>query len=273
MQSTMQTDRPSQFAVKLGFQPLRTRILFGFAALLMLSACNVDLYSHLDERQANEMVAALIENGISANRVFEKDKSVTITVDKAQFAEAVTLLNNLGLPREKFASIADVFPADNLISSPLQERARLTYALSQELSHTVSDIDGVLSARVHLVMPESDDMQKSSTPASAAVFIRCARSASVDTAVPQIKTLIANSVAGVTYDRVTVVLVPVGATGQDPLPHTAAVTPGGGPAFAAASFNDYWPLGLLGLVAVAGSGAVFHRRHRVQRATVKLDPV
>ena len=48
----------------------------------------------------------------------------------------------------------------------------LIYALSEELSRTVSEIDGVISARVHVVLPENDPLRRDLVPSSASVFIR-----------------------------------------------------------------------------------------------------
>ena len=85
----------------------------------------------------------------------------------------------------------------------------MIFALSQELSHTVSEIDGVLSARVHLVLPENDPLRQQLVPSSASVFIRHRSKAPVGNLVPQVKMLVANGVAGLAYDKVSVVLVPV----------------------------------------------------------------
>lgn len=250
-------------------RPFRSAV-FGLLALL-LAGCNEDLYSHLDERDANEMMAVLLDHGINASRKLEADRSITLSVPKSDFAQAVDLLKERGYPRDKYATVAEVFPGDKLISSPLQERARLNYALSQELAHTVSEIDGVLSARVHIVLPEEAEMQKAGVPASASVFIRHLRSTALQSTVPQIKTLVANSVAGVTYDRVTVVLVPVdGAPTKQP-------EAGAGGAKVSGLLQDqnvpkaYWAVGALGVLAVVGSGAVVRRRYTAKRTVVKLD--
>jgi type III secretion protein J len=101
----------------------------------------------------------------------------------------------------------------------MQERAQMIFALSQELSRTVSEIDGVLSARVHLVLPENDPLRQQLVPSSASVFIRHRGNMPVGNLVPQVKMLVANGVAGLSYDKVSVVLVPVDAQkasqGQD----------------------------------------------------------
>ena len=178
-------------------------------AALLLSACEAELYSNLDQRQANEMVATLQQHGIPAQRTAVKGGQYTVVVDKARFAESITILKDAGLPKEEFQTMGQVFKKDGLVSSPTQERAQMIFALSQELSRTVSEIDGVLSARVHLVLPENDMLRQQLVPSSASVFIRHRSDAPVGNLVPQVKMLVANGVAGLSYDKVSVVLVPV----------------------------------------------------------------
>jgi type III secretion protein J len=178
-------------------------------AALLLSACEAELYNNLDQRQANEMVATLQQRGIPAQRVAVKGGQYTVVVDKDRFAESITILKDAGLPRQEFQTMGQVFKKDGLVSSPTQERAQMIFALSQELSGTVSEIDGVLSARVHLVLPENDPLRQQLIPSSASVFIRHRSNAPVGNLVPQVKMLVANGVAGLSYDKVSVVLVPV----------------------------------------------------------------
>ena len=178
-------------------------------AALLLSACETELYNNLDQRQANEIVATLQQRGIPAQRVAVKGGTYTVVVDKGRFAESITILKDAGLPRQEFQTMGQVFKKDGLVSSPTQERAQMIFALSQELSRTVSEIDGVLSARVHLVLPENDPLRQQLVPSSASVFIRHRSDARVGNLVPQVKMLVANGVAGLAYDKVSVILVPV----------------------------------------------------------------
>ncbi len=233
-----------------------------FAALAVvaigLAGCNVELYTDLDQRQANEIIATLFRHGIPAERVSVKGGKYTVNVDKNRFAEAVNLLNENGLPRQQFATMNDVFKKDSLVSSPVQERAQMIYALSQELARTVSDIDGVLSARVHLVLPENDPLRQQLVPSSASVFIRHQANIALSDLVPQVKMLVANGVAGLSYDKVSVVLVPVEAK-ERPVADAAA-DPG------YANFIGLWMhkesisratwifYGLFGLVLILGAG-------------------
>jgi type III secretion protein J len=178
-------------------------------AALLLSACETELYNNLDQRQANEIVATLQQRGIPAQRMTVKGGTYTVVVDKGRFAESVTILKDAGLPRQEFQTMGQVFKKDGLVSSPTQERAQMIFALSQELSRTVSEIDGVLSARVHLVLPENDPLRQQLIPSSASVFVRHRSNARVGNLVPQVKMLVANGVAGLAYDKVSVILVPV----------------------------------------------------------------
>jgi type III secretion protein J len=189
--------------------PRRVRRALVLLAALLLSACEAELYNNLDQRQANEMVATLQQRGIPAQRLAVKGGQYTVVVDKDRFAESITILKDAGLPRQEFQTMGQVFKKDGLVSSPTQERAQMIFALSQELSGTVSEIDGVLSARVHLVLPENDPLRQQLVPSSASVFIRHRSNAPVGNLVPQVKMLVANGVAGLSYDKVSVVLVPV----------------------------------------------------------------
>ena len=176
---------------------------------LLLTACEAELYNNLDQRQANEMVGALQQRGIPAQRVAVKGGQYMVVVDKGRFAESIAVLKEAGLPKQEFQNMGQVFKKDGLISSPMQERAQMIFALSQELSRTVSEIDGVLSARVHLVLPENDPLRQQLVPSSASVFIRHRSNTPVGNLVPQVKMLVANGVAGLSYDKVSVILVPV----------------------------------------------------------------
>lgn len=176
--------------------------------LLILAGCQTELFTDIAESDANEMVAVLQQHGISASKTRQKDGRDTLAVEKSQFAQAVRLLRDAGLPRKTFENMGEVFQPSGLVASPVQERARYVWALGQELSRTISDIDGVVTARVQVVLPNNDLLNRDPTPSSASVFVRYDQNSSVATLTPQIKQLVANSVEGLSYDKVSVVLVP-----------------------------------------------------------------
>lgn len=185
------------------------RSVLPLLALLALTACKTQLDAGLTERQANEETALLLHHGIPASRAADaKTGTITVWVEQSRFADAVALLRAHGLPKPHFASVADVFNGNGLIVSPTAEHARLLYALGQELAQTISDIDGVLAAHVQIVMSDSDPLQRDPPPAAASVFVKYLPGSDVSALVPQIKMLVAGGVAGLSYDKVSVVLVP-----------------------------------------------------------------
>jgi type III secretion protein J len=180
------------------------RTLIVIASCLVLTACGHEtLYAELDEQQANEMLAALVGDGVDAGKV-RNEKGWSIEVGRSDLPEAMRVLKAEGLPREHFDSLGQVFKKEGFVSTPLEERARLLYALSQELSHTVSAIDGVVVARVHLAIPERRPLSDEKPLSSAAVFIKYKPGSQVVNKAASIKALIVNSVEGLPYENVTV---------------------------------------------------------------------
>nr|WP_245435724.1 MULTISPECIES: type III secretion inner membrane ring lipoprotein SctJ [Microvirga] len=190
----------------LGRRSLR---LVTLPLLFALSGCKVDLYTRLQEREANEMLALLIDSGVDAVRVAAKDGTSSLQVDEEQLALSIELLSAKGLPRQSFKNLGEIFSGSGLIASPTEERARYVYALSEELSRTINDIDGVFSVRVHVVLPNNDLLRSGGTPSSAAVFIRHDAKEDLSVLLPKIKMLVADSIEGLSYEKVEVVFVPV----------------------------------------------------------------
>lgn len=175
-----------------------------------LAGCNrSQLYTGLTEREANEMVAVVQQGGFSASKsTKDHGKTWTLEAPSSQFPQEVALLQARGYPRERFQSLGDVFKKQGFVSSPLEEHARLMFGLEQELSRTLTDIDGVVDARVHLAVPQADPLSDVVKPSSASVFIKYDPSVDLNAQVGSIKALVVNSIEGLPYDRVTVVLSP-----------------------------------------------------------------
>jgi type III secretion protein J len=237
-----------------------------------VASCKSDLYTNIDQRHANEIVATLRQNGIPADRSAGKGDRISVSVEESRFAEAVAVLNDNGLPKQEFVTLGEVFKRDGLVSSPVQERAQMIFALSQELSRTVSEIDGVLSARVHLVLPENDPLRQQLVPSSASVFIRHHASMPMNDLVPQVKMLVANGVAGLSYDKVSVILVPV-AVRAPVVRNDRGVEPGAR-AWGRGNglFVADWPLYSLAALALALVSALAFAWWRHRPRVYHLDP-
>ncbi len=185
------------------------RIMLPVLMLALLAGCKTALYANLNEQEANEMMSHLMRNGIRAEKVGDKKSGLyTLNVDKAQFATAVDVLKNQGLPKERFVKVDDLFKKEGLISSPLEERVRYIYALSQDVQETLAKIDGVVTARVHVVLPENDPFDTKVKPSSASVFIKYLPDSQLEDIKSEIKLIVEKSIEGLSYDKVSVIMLP-----------------------------------------------------------------
>ena len=179
------------------------------ALALLLAGCGDEvLYDGLDQRDANQLITALRQSGIAAERTGQGEGVFAVTVDPADFTEAVRLLERRGLPRRRFQRVGDVFAADGLMSTPLEERARLAFALSEELARSLSSIDGVLDAHVHLTLPEDRPLAEENLAAKASVLLTHTPDFDIDAILPDVKFLVAKGVPELNYRNVSVVAIP-----------------------------------------------------------------
>jgi type III secretion protein J len=174
---------------------------------VLLAGCSQQLYGSLTERNANEIVATLRRVGLSADKKAGADGIWSVQVPADQFADAMRVLNAHRLPPADVDGLGKVFRKDSLVSTPTEERARLMYALSQEITHTLLAIDGVVAARVHPVLPPSDPLNPRPRSASAAVFIKHRAGADLASLESSVRRLVANSIEGVSLDTVSLTLV------------------------------------------------------------------
>ena len=185
---------------------MKVQLLAPVAAAILLAGCDKEstLHSGLPERQANLVMAALLDAGIDCHKTPGDEGTWNVSVVESRFADAVNLLEEKGLPRRNFNGVAEVFKKTGMISSPTEERIRFMDALAQDLSRTISGIDGVVDARVHVVLPENDPFARNTLPSSAAVAIRSRWDSDVTDLVPSIKGLVKNAIEGLAYEKIMV---------------------------------------------------------------------
>jgi type III secretion protein J len=183
-----------------------TRALLG-AIVFLLSACSQQLFGALDEGAANQVVSALRNEGISADKSRASDVLWKVSVPDDEFARAVQVLKRRNLPPQPFDGLGRVFRKDSLVSTPTEERARLIHAMSQELERSLMEMDGILVARVHPVIPPHDPLNPKKIGTSASVLIKYRPGSDIAGREAMIRALVASGVEGLSYEDVRVLLV------------------------------------------------------------------
>jgi type III secretion protein J len=164
------------------------------------------LYTELSETQANQVQAALLTAGIDAQKTaMAKGKGWSISVNRPDIPHAMSVLTAAGLPRHPSSTLGDLFPKEGFVSSPLEERARYVFALSQEVEHTLMQLDGVVEARVHIAIPERTVLDDKPPSASASVVIIERPDAALESRETDIKAIVTDGIEGLNdINRVTV---------------------------------------------------------------------
>lgn len=127
---------------------------------VLLAGCQTEIQHGLTEKEANEILVLLERRGIATTKSREEGgREVTwkISVPKAHAANAAMLLKENELPRPREAGF-EMFQRGSLIPTATEERAMFLKALSGELSRTLSSVDGVLDSRVHINIPQKDEL-------------------------------------------------------------------------------------------------------------------
>jgi type III secretion protein J len=207
--------------------PLLASVALASAAL----ACSARVQHGLDERQANEIQTVLMERGFRARKVVEDGRPPTwaVEVEPADAADAVRVLAELGLPRARPAGVRELLKP-GLVPDPVEQHALLLEAQSGELARTLEAVDGVVSARVHLVRPQLSRNGAPGAPTKAAVYLRAqpTAAAKIESMRDELRALVAGSVEGL--DPAAVTLVVSGVVSTVPPRASAPVRPAWVPA-------------------------------------------
>ncbi|CAG9167633.1 type III secretion system inner membrane ring lipoprotein SctJ [Cupriavidus respiraculi] len=186
---------------------MNSLLKFGLPLVLAaaLAGCKITLYSNVGEADANQMLALLMLRKIPAEKVVEKGGTVTLRVEKDEFINAVEVLRQNGFPQNKRLGMEDLFPSNQLVTSPAQERAKMLLLKEQQLEGMISAMDGVISAKVSIAQKTDENGKPTGTP-SAAVFIKYSPQFNLSTYEVQIRSLVRDGVPDIASDQISVVM-------------------------------------------------------------------
>ncbi|MEZ5936976.1 MAG: flagellar basal-body MS-ring/collar protein FliF [Hyphomonadaceae bacterium] len=175
------------------------------------------LFSGLDLQEAAEIAGRLDTANI---RYSLEGGGSAIFVDKAKVDDARMMLSEQGLPTRGSVGWEIFDKTDALGATSFVQNINKVRALEGELSRTITSMDMVRAARVHISLPERPLFQRDTEKPSASVVLRLTGNTMTPEKVRAIRNLVASSVPGLTVGAITVVddqgrMLAAGAEGDD----------------------------------------------------------
>ena len=199
---------------------------FAPLGLVLLAACGQsDLYTNVSEREANEMIVTLGEAGVGARKKAGTEDTFTVSAPASDFGYAMEVLTAADFPRDQNDTMKALLQKKSLVSPESEQRMCANALLTEELNATLSQIDGVQVARVHIVSPAKNKFGELPAEPTASVFIKHRPDVDFASEVSKVKTLVAFAVEGLSYEKVTVApfpATPVPVRAEPPVEHAAA---------------------------------------------------
>ena len=187
-------------------------LLIGLAASIALGVAVVfwaqepeysPLYGNLAEMDAAEIITTLDRAGTPYK--FDPQAGV-ISVASDQVHQARIMMASAGLPKNSDKGFDILYEDQGLGTSAFMETARFNQALAEELQRSISALDSVKSARVHLAIPPKSAFIRSKTKANASVVVSLAQGRNLsESQVSGIVYLVASSVTDLAPENVTLI--------------------------------------------------------------------
>ena len=177
--------------------------LVGLVAYLVLQEpSRTTLYASLPESEKSKILDALTNSGVNATI---DPTTGDVMVPVSDYHESKMKLAAQGLPTSVpggYDTLGDI----QMGTSRSVETMRLKQSQEIELARSISEIDYVTSARVHLAIPEKSVFVRDTAPVTASVFIQLLEGRSLGaTQVKAITHLVSSSVPGLNETNVTIV--------------------------------------------------------------------
>lgn len=182
-----------------------TLLTFGGLLWIALSASQGDyqtLYSGLSAEQSSQITQALKASQIP----YELDSDSTIKVPSEMVHEARVQLAGQGLPNAVGGAGFELFDKNEFGMTAFTQKVNYQRAMEAELGRTISHLDVIRQARVHLVIPERSLFKDDQRSPTASVILGLDPGRELDQAsIRAIRHLVASGVEGLDARDITLV--------------------------------------------------------------------
>jgi type III secretion protein J len=149
-----------------------------FLVFCFITSCgeNQSIVNNISEREANEIIVFLASKGIEAKKTqaataqgpgaMGAEVLWSITVPPNSTVQAMSLLNQQGLPKKKGTTLLQLFAKSGLMSTDREENIRYQAGIEEELKNIILKIDGIIDANVQISFPTAEVIP-GATPAKA----------------------------------------------------------------------------------------------------------
>jgi type III secretion protein J len=182
-------------------------------AALAIAGCRTAVLHGLSEQDANQVIAVLQDQGVVATKELDNAEAGTwkLSVSRADAGRVFSVLQGYRLPSTRGRRVQDVFGKSKLLTGPLEEKALYLEALQGEIAHTLESVSGVVSARVHVAMPELDLSGQTAHEVKASVMLEFHPDGSGRAPLreEEVRAMVASGVNDLRAQNVSVVMKPI----------------------------------------------------------------
>jgi len=191
---------PTRLFAALGITAVAAAILLTLV-LRMGGEPKALLFAGVEMREAGEITQRLE----AADIPYEvRGEGGSIYVARSRVLDARMMLSAEGLPSRGSIGYEIFDEPDALGQTQFQQNINRLRALEGELARTIASLDGIASARVHLVLPERQLFARETEQPSASIVLQLRRDELTPGQVRAIRNLVASATPGLSANRVTI---------------------------------------------------------------------
>ncbi|MAQ71484.1 MAG: flagellar M-ring protein FliF [Alphaproteobacteria bacterium] len=192
---------PARLGV-MGAVVLMLLLFFVFVSLRVASPDMEMLYNNLSSQDTSAIAVKLDENNIAYTI---SEDGTQVSVGEEDMARSRLLLAREGLPSSGASGYELFDNQSGFGTTNFQDMMNKQRALEGELARTISALEPVSTARVHLVIPERELFSRETQPPSASVFVNLRGSIELTAnQIQSIQALVASAVPGLKGSTVSV---------------------------------------------------------------------